>query len=764
MFDEHFSENKEQAPESGGGFDLAGLKKIFKLALFVILALVLIGVLAYFVLSAKPKPKTSNSQPVAGNTPAAANLGQLATSSVITPDKSGDFTVEEVSFQKFYQAPTNTVAVKIDDYSLPINIKTDVANYYDVSRKLNLDPGLALLNRNGFAILDNPDPANNGDFYSSYAWLESKGLPILVSVDFLTDYYQNSLKLSFKYLEENLFYNSLRQISKELFEKARARYETRRAKIGDTNDQVLEGERLELAYFAVALQLLKPQTGQISADANSSSGTFTAAEASDLDFVLPAYLQDDVAHEVQLIRAANATTKSPVLLYSRNYQDFVIPYEYRANPRLNNFYLTAKWLNSVFPLYYQGADCPQCQLDQNDWQVNLAAASFVVHDFSGSYEVRNQWARIYKTLSFFKGLRGDLTYTDYERVLTSSFGDNYDLEAVLGAENTHANDNFSKLRTNLLALSFPDWSGGYDRHDLALRPQIGFRVLTDFYSANDYITKQLTAPQVGAYQGKSLSLATLCNQGKGRCKIMSLDIINLLFSVTEPLWLDNINYQGFTANFLALKDMVKQLTAWQSSNYWSNLGFIRSYLNTPKENLPIFGRNAAWQKRETDAGQAFWVNLQSPPDLVKVLETNSLTQNQDLQGIGYYYVEPNLALVNDLTADSQMILGMYRALKIDIEAPAAYTQIENMSQNLEAIQPMVDKELTGQPLSVEDSAFLGKLVNKYQVTSKNPGQLNFGPTSLNYQFGAPKFLILTFNVRGQKAFTIGPVFFYSVNK
>ena len=46
-------------------------------------------------------------------------------------------------------------------------------------------------------------------------------------------------------------------------------------------------------------------------------------------------------------------TKSPVLLYQRNYQDFKVPNEYKFHAKLYNFYLTTKWLSSNFPLYYQ---------------------------------------------------------------------------------------------------------------------------------------------------------------------------------------------------------------------------------------------------------------------------------------------------------------------------------------------------------------------------------------------------------------------------
>ncbi len=764
MFEEQSSGVNYQPAKSGSGF--GGIIKILKILLFSFIALAMIGGAVYWFFLSRQKVEPINDEPpAASNAPSLGSLGQLATSTTIAEIKPGDFLIEQVSFENFYQAPAQDFQFSINDYSLPINSKTEVVNYYDVSRKLDLDPGLSSLNQNGFAILKNPDPEKSKDFYSSYAWLKDKGLPILVSADFFVYHYQNSVKLSYKYLEENLFYDSLWQISQELFNISRVRYEARRAKIGDTNDQVLEGERLELAFFAVALQLLKPQADQITLDKVGSPEKFSLAESKNFVFSLPDYLKDDVERELELIKAAKETTKSPVLLYPRNYEDFKLPAEYRNNPRLNNFYLTAKWLNSNFPLYYQGKDCPKCQLDENDWQVNLTAASFIAHDFYQSYEIKNQWARIYKTLGFFKGLREDLTYLDYQKVLTTSFGADYDLEGALVAENDQSAANFNKLRSGILALRFPEWAGGFNRDDEKVRPQIGFRVLADFYSPNDFIASELTAPKIGAYQGKEDTLDSFCATNKNRCKILSLDIINLIFSFPDPLWVANTNYQNFIGNFLAIKNTINNFQSWQLNHYWSNLKIFKSYLDVSKTHLPIFGANDSWKKREITSVKAFWLNLQSSADLVKVSEADSaLGKKESLQATDYYYVEPNLALLDELVANSKMILGMYGALQINSEAPSAYARLEALNKDLEFSRSLIKKELSGEALSIEDSIFLGKLVSQYKSSNQAYSQFTIGSASLNYKFSPPKFLVLISKTGEKKSFSVGPIFSYSENR
>jgi hypothetical protein len=724
------------------------MKKLFRFLLIDAVILVVLGAGVYGYGQYKKRPKAvvkeapAVVQEYTGPTEVTNQLGESASSTEI---KAGDFLIEQVSFKNFYQAPVSNFQANIDDYLLPINVKTEVVNYFDVSRKLDLNPLLPNLNQDGFVIFDNPDPKNNKDFYSSYLWLQGKGLPILVTSDLIAHHYQNNVKLSFKELEEDLFYTSLNEISQDLYNTAQARYEGRLAQVGKTNDRLLEGERLELAFFAVALQLLQVP---------NKDGV--------LEIVISDYLKDDVVRELELIRGAKVVAKSPVLLYTRDYRDFNIPGEYRGNVRLNNFYLTAKWLNSVFPLYYQGKDCPECQLDEVDWHVNLTAASLIAHDFYQSYKIKNQWARVYKTLTFFKGLREDLTYLDYQKVLESSFGPDYNLEFELAGENPQSDQNFNKLRSNLLALSFPEWSGGFSRTNEKMRPQIGFRILADFYSANDFLASELTAPKVGAYEGSG-DVDSLCS-GSIRCRLLPLDLVNLIFSFPDPSWIANTSYKGFKEQFLLIKETLNKFPSWQTNHYYTNLNTLKNFLEASRDNLPIFGRNDSWRKREIDLAKALWLNLQSSVDSVKVLEiSNALGQKKDLQGLDYYYLEPNLALIDSMIADNKMLLGMYDVLEVDIEAPRAYQRLEALGKDLEFFRAIMIKELSGQKLEVTDSVDLGNFVNKYQLTANN-GKFRVGSASLNYNFNPPKFLLLVFKTGDKKALTIGPIFSYSESR
>ncbi|MHB8904487.1 MAG: DUF3160 domain-containing protein, partial [Patescibacteria group bacterium] len=426
----------------------------------------------------------------------------LTATSTEASSSFSNLVIDYLSFPDFYKAPDNNIVPKFIDYKLPLNVKLDVLNYYDLSRKLNLDPALDGLNNDGFALIANPYEKENPGFYGVYENLETKQISPLITSDFIIYYYQNILKKVFKDIEENVFYDNLWSTNKDLYNAAKNRYEARLAAVGDINDSVLEGERLEMAYFAVALELLKPAPNQIAAKGViDDQSKFLPTEVDRFYFVLPPYLRDDVLREEKLIREAKVKTKSPVLLYTQNYSDFSVPSEYNVNVKLNNFYLTTKWLNSVFPLYYRDKNCLDCLLDKEDWRINFIAASLIANDAANLPDLKNKWARIYKVMSFFKGLREDLSYVQYRDSLVAVFGADYNITQLFDDKNKFAAVNLEKLKTKILTYNMLEIQGGYNKDNPSERPQIGFKMLTDSYWPNNYLFNKLSVPNVSNYLG-----------------------------------------------------------------------------------------------------------------------------------------------------------------------------------------------------------------------------------------------------------------------
>lgn len=769
------SNNAPEAPRSPA-------KKIIKLAL-TILVIAIIALVVFFAVkkywfAAKTPPV--NNPAASSTTPVVLpSLNQQADNPAATATSSfSNLAIEYLSFADFYQAPDNNFTPQINDYELPLNVKIDVMNYYDVSRKLNLDSAISNLDNYGFAVIDNPNALETPDFSSVYNSLNSKQIPILITADSLIYYYQNILKKSFKDIEENVFYNNLWDINKKLYTAAKIRYEARLAAIGNVNDSVLEGERLETAFFAVALELLKPAANQISAqEALTNDGKFSAPEADQFYFVTPPYLRDDVLAEVKLIREAKQDkTKSPVLLYLRNYNDFSVPVDYRQNAKLNNFYLTTKWLNSVFPLNYRTADCPDCLLDQADWRISLTAASLMAQDFASLPDLKNKWARIYKIMYFFKGLREDLSYVHYRDSLASLFGPNYDIEKLFDDQNKEAEANLKKLQAKLLIYDFPAISGAFSKTDKSAKAKLGLKMLAEPYWPNDYILSSLTTPAVDTYLGTSTkdNNITFCSAGKivRRCNGIALDFINLIWPIgDDSYFLENTNYTNYSQAADRLRSELDQSAIWHSTNYWATLNFSRTYLGMSKSNLPLFARSASWQDKSIKTVIGAWVNLQLPADKL------SINQSTDIQSLNNFsrwsensYVEPNLDLVNELLANNAMLLKMFAALQLDKEVGPTLLEIENFSNRLSALQKIIIKELNGQSLEAADNEVIVNFIKQFkvdQVSPQNNQLLLKSPqqkATLKEDLSRLKLLVLIHQEGDNKVFSVGPVWSYKESR
>jgi len=680
--------------------------------------------------------------------------------------------IEYVSFPDFYNEIKNDTVSSFEDYKLPLNIKTDVVNYYDLSRRLNIDSSLNNLNSTGFALLDNQLTSKN--FYDVYEELYSKKIPLFITSDFLIYYHQQAMKKIFKDIEQNIFYKNLWDINYVLFEKAKKRYEQRLSETGNINDRVLEAERLAAAYFATSLELLKPKEGQIAQNGDlSNPNLFGFLEKDIYYFEVPSYLKVDVSKEVELITAKNAKAKSPVLLYERDYKDFFIPGEYSSNAKLNNFYLATKWLSSTFPLHYKGDDCPDCYLDFDDWRISMISSAFIANDIFSSHDLKNDWARIYKTLAFFKGLRGDLTYVYYRDALAECFGENYDISEVFSDKNPESVNNLYKFQAKVLEYDFLKIEGSFDKNDSDDKPKLGVKMLSDFYWPNDFIFNELSYPNVSKYQGEQplKSNVTSCrvNNEFVRCSGFSLDIVSLIFNRNldnNVYYQENSKYDNYKEQLNDLRSQISKFpNIWHYNNYWQGLKITKNYLESDKNRLPIYYKNSSWELKDLHTAVGSWVNLQLPVENLKVHQKyqRGISSSSDLDFIKYNYIEPNLDLLNEQLASTLMVYEMFSLLKITEELRSVFMDLEDMKEKLERVKEIMIKETKGEELSLEDLSFISVFAREYKTEKIEPRILSIASKNgkkVSYDISNPKLATVIFRRSGQNYMAVGPVFSY----
>ncbi|HTW96813.1 MAG TPA: DUF3160 domain-containing protein [Candidatus Methylomirabilis sp.] len=757
------------------------------LGVFLILALVV--VLIFSILNiigrAKSKPAQPAITPVATSAPTGSE-GQgsslpsapLATSS---PSASGSTAValaaEKIKFSDYYNPAVSPFNFNFPKYQLPLNIKTDAANYYDINRQINLDAGLDQLNINGFAVLTNPFAGQADNFYELYQTLGGKGVPALVTSDFLIYYWQNILKQSYKDIESSIFYENLWEINARLYQVARQRYENNLAQKSATSDAALESSRLELAYFAVALNLLAPTPAQINQSSSLNKNTgFTSAEAEKFSAPLPSYLSD-VAAETQLIRAAKGNAKSPVLLYQRNYQDFAIPAAYQRNARLANFYLASRWLNSVFPLYFKDASCPNCLLDRDDWRINILAAFRLTDDLSADQDLQNRWAKIYKLQSFFSGLRDDLNYLNYRAAEDKIFGSQSGVEKILGQTDEETDKNLLRLRDELAAVEFSPLAGGLDKTATATKPLLGMKMLAEPFDPTVYIFHQLTYPLTGALNGDKAvaqKTPTACvvknTSGYNRCFGSGWDVINLIHPLAGLAIDDftaNGNYERYGSQVNSLRLQLADFTTAtrHNSDYWLNLDIANKLLTAPEKTEIKFMNDNAWLEKDLSTMAAAWANQAlsadtfAPPTESGVARLNS---SSFVSARGNQYIEPNLTLVRELLADTEMINQALVALGASDGGNTVLEDLDLVRKNLTRVNTIIEKELGGTTLSEEDYSSISALVNEFSVktTAAKTWQLASPDAGLKENLAGVKLLVLAAPENDKKILVVGPIFNY----
>lgn len=758
---------------------------IFALLGGVLVIGIMVGFIKSFLNGAK---KPSNNPPVATTSSAQKNststgAGLPSNDQASTSDPygwSGDFSnikAENLKFSDYYEAPKDKYEAKADPIKMPLSVKVDVANYYDFSRKVDLtDKQIEELNRNGFTIMDNIFKKEADDFYGIYNLLSKKDMPQYIGSDFIWYFYQNQMKEVFADIKVGTFYKDLWKINKEFFQIANARYKKTKAKLGTANDPVLEAERLEAAFFAVGLELLKPKADQISSEELTTGNKFSASEKDDYVFDLPDYLVSDVAKELALINRAKETAKSPVLLYERNYNEFVNNFEGQGNAKLANFNLAHRWFNSVFPLYYQDEGCKDCLLDQNDWLVNFIANSFITKDFADNQELKNRWARIYKVVSYFSGLRKDLTYLHYNEVMINLFGESYDPEQIFSIEpdRQRAEQAAKKIQAEIIKRKdFSGLEGSYDRGNSKTKPILGMRLLQTDYWPDYFIFSQLTNPKVSKYlpakKSATVRNVTACQNltkektdlGDVRCAAIGLDIVNILKPVvSNPYFNENTAYKNYTQQSDALKNQLLNFSvnSWHASQYWSTLDIVRKSMLDPVEFAgPVVANTANWRDRQTTAALASWVNLRLPAD--KWIPNVENVSGGDLHESAYL-VEPAPVLVDELLANARMLGRMMGALHLVRDVDLTGKKLAEVQDELLKLKAIIRKELAGENLDNNDLANLANFAKKNSVSKAGEKRtvFNFERSKIAEDIGSLKLMVIVEQIKGKKYLAISPVY------
>jgi len=682
-----------------------------------------------------------------------------------------DIRAEDLTFGYFYEPEPDNFKFNFKNYSLPLNVKTEVSNYYDVSRKIALDDYVGDINKYGFAIIKNDNPRTVDNFYDAYRYLAGKEIPLVMTSDFVLYYYQNNLKQIYKEIEKTTFFDNIWDVSNRMYQMSLVRYKKRKDQIGLGNDELLEAARLECAYFATALRLMSPTNDQISAEGkNKDKNLFDEDDVQKYHFELPDFLQEDVSKELDLIRnPAKTKVKSPVFLYERNYQYFLVPQGYSYNAKLKNYYLTLRWFNSLFPLYYRSEACPSCSLDYDDWRINMIAANLISEDLANNQDLKNKWAIVYKFIAFFSGLRQDLTYLHYRQVFNGLYGEKR-VEEIFSEK--RQNEEYQQWQSRLAKFDFLPMEGGIARNE-DNKAIIGLRFLQESYWPNDYIFNRLVGKELTPISGTKDKKATICSTNDGwRCSGFGYDIVNLIagkpLEVQNPYYLGNTNYNNYNKRLQTLRGEIEKfnVNSWNNNIFWITLELGKIILDYDSQYFPIYAYDKYWQENKNiNTVLGSWTEINLPSEKIyDYFESGDKRLGSYPECNNLNYIEPNVKLVNEIIAKNKMLIKMLNALNITKKNNIASVELINLNNKFARILEISEKELRGEPLDEEDCAFVNDFIIRYAVDKGKRSFEVVGDVKIMIEsVEGIKYLGLVYKKGEKNILGLGPIFNFNEN-
>jgi len=696
-------------------------------AIFVIILIAVFcsGVLVYQYLS---MPSPSEIPPLPGKS-------VLKTE----PIDLSNISTEKISLTKYYSLASLDVPLQVSQYKLPLKTN-QIANFKDFSKKISLsDEALNLIRQNGFVVIKNPFNPNEEYITEPYKTLKDREIPVFITSDSLLHLYHIQFDETLRQIEEREFYDKIWEISKELFEKSLGEYEI----ICSQKDILLQSERdlkeaykRNIAYFAVGLELLKPKEDQLCdlsewecKDPGLASAYFTKEDLDKYKFEIPDFVKSDVEKELDLMEKHQGFSDSSIFIYKEDYSQYVPRGHYTRSEKLKNYFKAFMWYGRMSMLLKgteqvkAGESCnnfPPCKaiLSLYDAKIQTTQASLITSKFAESKTIKAQWDRIYSVTAFYVGLSDDLGPYEYLGAINFVFGD-------LFVPNDLTEEKIGELKAKLAEYRTPKIYGGTgeakiwgppftpQQADELLGITQGFRLMGQRFIPDSYMFQNLVFPNVDSPLGPEKPFTwVMTDAGPTRGFPRGLDVMALLGSKRAKELLDELkdsNYERYDEQFNLLKQEFNGFSEadWNKNLYWSWLFSLRSLLKEFGAGYPSFMQTTAWQDKELTTALASWAELRHDTILYakqSYTPTKMTAIMPPLEKPVVGYIEPVPEFYNRLLALTRMTTQGLGAM--EVLDKTAKSRLENLEGVLEKLVELSKKELKNEELEKEDYEFI----------------------------------------------------------
>ncbi|RZB29105.1 MAG: hypothetical protein AEth_01709 [Candidatus Argoarchaeum ethanivorans] len=628
-------------------------------------------------------------------------------------------TAENMNFVRYYSLDPLDIALKVPKYDLPL--ETDqVSNYDPFSGEIPLsDDALGLLKKNGFVVIDNPFDRKEEDIVQPYKTLADREIPIFVTTDSLLHLYHIQFDETLRQIEEREFYDLVWELSEQLLDSSMESYK-------NSDGDLKEAARRDVAYFSVGMSLLKPKSDQVCQSDNEWECTDAYFKKEDLtryNFEVPPYVRDDVEAELKLIDAHSGFEDSPIFIYKEDYSQYVPRGHYTRSEKLKNYFKAFMWYGRMSMLL-KGSDAippgttnPRDKkglISIYDARIQTTGACLIASEFANDYELMGKWDRIYSVTAFYVGLSDDLGPYEYIDALNSVFGGSFDPDNL-------NDETIEELKVKLTEYGSPKIYGGTgncvaftsEEANQCLNNTAGFRLMGQRFIPDSYMFTNLVGAYTGAYMGNQKPF-TLVTSGAGPIRGFprGLGVMALLGSDRSRELLDELddsNYKDYDRQYGELEDEFNSfdIAEWNKNLYWSWLFALKPLLDDHDAGYPTFMQTDAWQDKDLSTALISWAELRHDTILYAkqsytMVATSAPPMEEEKPVVGY--VEPVPEFYNRLLALTRMTNS--GLTEMDVLDDSSKYRLANLESILVRLVNISSKELENEELSEDDYDFI----------------------------------------------------------
>jgi hypothetical protein len=659
--------------------------------------------------------------------------GAMPSKFTIPSVSGGEVSNPKLAMAISYETEELSVSPNSPGYILPMDLE-GTTNFAEIESAFGLNEDQKqLLEENGFVVI----PWQGDDIVQPYKTLKEQGIPIFVTSDTLLHLYHIQFNEILKRLEEEEFFDELTDMSSAMMDRATQDYQS------FTDADLKEAARRNVAYFAVALELLQtPTEGYDEAKARQEIEQWNEQHPWDekefkplkkLDFTVPSYVADEVAEEMKNIEAHEGFKPSAIFNspdspnpYEEDYSQYVPRGHYTSSEALKRYFKAAMWYGRMAFLLKGGPDALVSEKDARIATIQASLISAELPSVSLPAEGSNQttaweiWNRIYGVTSFFVGTADDLTPYEYLDAIEKVFGTEFDATQLTDEEA------LLSLEAELAQMKNPQIYGGSgvclvappvtkERLYECLAKTKGMKFMGQRFVPDSYMFQNLVFPAVGMYAGQdepfTMKMTIL---GPTRCFPRGLDIMAILGSerAYDILKADgDTEYQGEDSSYdKQLNELREQFGAlseedWNRNLYWAWLYALKPLVEDFDQGYPTFMQTEAWKDKELQTALASWTELRHDTILYAKQSytppgTSAPPQPKPVVG----YVEPVPEFYSRMLALTKMTRGALA--RLDALSSQEGSRLESLETILESLIRISNDELEGEELSQSDYEFI----------------------------------------------------------